>query len=435
MALLLSFLIIVLLVAANALYVAAEFAAVGVRKTRIAGLAEQGNYLARSLTLIVSSPQRLDRYVATCQIGITISSLVLGAYGQGALAKVLSPHLERFVGGAAAAQGLAAIAVLICLTIFQMVLGELVPKTLALQFPTQVSLATVLPMGWSQVILSPFITFLNGSGNLVLRLFGQAPGSHRHIHSPEEIALMIGDTVEAGLLGAHDEKRLQRVFRLSTLNVSQIMTPRSRVEAIPADAPLEEVTRRLATSQYTRLPVYREDLDDLVGILHTKDYLRAMAAGNQPVCLADILHPVVIVPKSLTCNDLLKRMREEHSSYVLVIDEYGGTAGIATLDDVLSVLLGGISDEYKQVQVPVEPLPDGSFRIAGHAHLLDLEDAIGCRWSGNSTTASGLIVETLGHVPKPGEQLEIQGCQVEILVVKGTLVEKFIVRPTKKEPA
>lgn len=435
MAILISFLIIVLLVAANALYVAAEFAAVGVRKTRVASLAGQGNFLAKTLLVVVSSPTRLDRYIATCQIGITISSLVLGAYGQSALAGVLGPALEQFVGGEAAAQGIAALIVLVLLTVFQMVLGELVPKTLALQFPTQVALSTVLPMGWSQILLAPFIAFLNGSGNLVLRLFGQQPGTHRHIHSPEEIALMIRDTVQAGLLGEHDEKRLQRVFRLSTLKVSQIMTPRANVEAIPITASMDEVKHLLATSPYTRLPVYRDDLDDLVGILHTKEFMRAVA-DDKPARLEDLLHPVVIVPKNLSCNQLLKRMQEEHSPYVVVVDEYGGTAGITTLDDVLSVLLGGMSDEFQQIQNAVEPLGDGRYRVAGHASMLDLEDVAGCRWTGTATTASGLIIEALGHAPKVGEHIEIQGCHVEIESVRGMLIEKFIVRPlSEKESA
>ena len=274
-------LVIAALLLVNALYVAAEFAAVSVRRSRLHQLAEDGNPFAAWLLPIVESPAALDRYIAACQIGITISSLVLGAYAQATLAVWLAPYLAALGGlQEVVAESTSTIVVLLALTVAQVVFAELVPKSVALQYPTQTSLYTLIPMVASQWVYRPFIKWLNGSGLLILRLLGAPHQTHRHIHSPDEIELLIAESRDGGLLEPDEHRRLQRALRLNLRQARQLMVPRKRISAISIDTPLNEVVSVVAQSPYSRLPVYRGSLDNIVGILRTKDLVRWFVEGQ-----------------------------------------------------------------------------------------------------------------------------------------------------------
>src|SRR3954470_2461713 len=269
---LLAAVIIVFLILLTALYVAAEFAAVGARRGRLRRMAEDGNTLAKRLLPVLDSPQELDRYIAASQVGITLSSLILGAYGQSRIAHRLAPLLESVAGlDPEAALSTAAVIMLLLLTTLAMILGELVPKSVALQDPTRTALATVLPMQWSQRLFGPSIALLNGSGALLLRLIGVASTGHRHVHSPDGIDLLIAESRDGGLLEPLEQVRLHRALRLGLRTARQLMVPRERLAAIDAALSFEEVLRVVAASPYSRLPVYRGSDDNIIGILHTKD--------------------------------------------------------------------------------------------------------------------------------------------------------------------
>ncbi|MBI1873249.1 MAG: HlyC/CorC family transporter [Acidobacteria bacterium] len=336
------------LILVNAFYVAAEFGGVGVRRTRIAALAEQGHYLARLLLPIVEDARLLDRYLSATQIGITLSSLILGAYGQAVLAPALVPTLiARTRVEAGTAESPAAGIVLVVLTIAQVIVGEQVPKSLALQHPTRSALYTVVPMRWSSRALTWFIDGLNATSTLILRLFGLPSLRHRHIHSPEEIDLLIVESRDGGLLEPEEQRRLHRALRLGLRSVRQVMVPRPRVHGIEADTPLDEVVQIVAESPYTRLPVYRGTLDRVVGILHTHDLaLLQLRTGSRPG-LDQILRPVVTVSETLSADRLLKLFRERRTHQAIVVNEHGATAGLVTLEDVLAELLGDVADELK----------------------------------------------------------------------------------------
>lgn len=341
--------VILLLIAVNALYVAAEFAAVGVRHSRIRQRADEGNVLAIRLLSILSDPRKLDRYIAACQIGITISSLALGAYGQATLARSLAPVFERFGGlQDLAAQSTAAAAVLIVLTVLQMILGELVPKSLALQYPTQTALYTVLPMQWSLRALSWFIAALNGSGLAILKLIGVREAGHRHIHSPEEIELLIAESREGGLLEPAEHQRLSRALKLAVRPVKELMVPLQRVDAVEVSTPFDEVLRRVTDSPYTRLPVYRTSLNQIVGLIHTKDIVMRSLNGTGPGSVEHLMRPVLTVPSTMTADQLLGLMRERHRQQAIVIDERGSPIGLVTLHDVLKEVIGDVGDEFKK---------------------------------------------------------------------------------------
>jgi putative hemolysin len=341
--------VMALLIAVNALYVAAEFAAVGTRRSRIRMLAQDGDARATWVLPIVEDAAKLDRYVAACQIGITFSSLLLGAFGQATLARDLAPALEDLGGwGEVAAQGIAALVVLLLLTTLQVILGELLPKSLALQFPTRALMLTVGPMRASLRVFAPFIWLLNGSGILLLRLLRAPQVSHRHIHSPDEIDLLIVESRDGGLLEPDEQRRLHQALRLSMYPVSTVMVPAAQVAAIDADAPLAEVVGEIVASPYSRLPVYRQSRDNLIGLLQTKDVALAVAKGMaDDTRLDDLLRPIVRVRASTSADRVLTILREGRSQQAVVTDDHGGMVGIVTLEDVLEEVFGEVGDEFK----------------------------------------------------------------------------------------
>ncbi len=421
-------LMIAVLIAANALYVAAEFAAVGVRRSRIRQLADEGNRFARMLAPALSDASTLDRYVAACQIGITLSSLVLGAYGQAALA----PPFAELLGSwgqfhPAVAESAAAVVVLIGLTVLQVVLGELVPKSLALQYSTSTALYTVLPMRWSLALFAWFIAILNGSGLAILRMLGVPYGSHRHVHSPEEIDLLIAESRDGGLLEEDEHQRLHEALHLATLTARELMVPRRQIEALPADTPLDEALDRIGEAPFTRWPVYEGTLDHIIGMVHAKDLMLQPFGPQQPCSLADAMRPAVFVPESVTADRILAILREKRTHQAIVFDEYGGTAGLVTIEDVLSELLGEVEDEFKGPWPRPERLPDGRVRLPGSLHLEAASEWVGVRWEGSSVTVGGYITEVLGRIPAPGEVASLGDIKVEVESVEHRAVASVLV--------
>ena len=428
-------LIIALLILVNAFYVAAEFATVSVRRSRINQLAQEGNWLAKRLQPTLGDPQKLDRYVAACQIGITISSLVLGAYGQASLAAALGPMLERYgAPGEAAAQSAAALIVLVALTAAQVILGELVPKSLALQFPTQFSLYLVLPMQASVKFFAWFIALLNGSGLLILKALKVPHVGHRHIHSPEEIELLMVESRDGGSLEPDEHDRLHRAIRLSARTAHELMVPRLHLAMIDADMPPEQVAARVVESPYTRLPVYRGTVDNVLGILHTKDLALHADKLGPGFGLDQLLRPVVAVPENVTGDKLLTTMRERRTHQVLVLDQYGGVAGLVTLEDVLAEMLGELGDEFKGGAADAERLPDGRLRLPGLMRVDETAPWLTLAWPGEATTVGGQVLEAFGRLPAVGDQLVLEGHTIEVERMTGHAIVSVLVTPVPEAP-
>ncbi|MEZ5316790.1 MAG: hemolysin family protein [Vicinamibacterales bacterium] len=331
---------ILLLLLANALYVAAEFGAVGVRRSNIRRLSEDGHRLARRLLPQLESPAALDRYVGASQIGITISSLALGAFAQATVSLALAPVVARWFGlDEATAFSVSVVVVLGTLTATQLVLGELVPKALALQYPTQTALATVLPLQWSLGLFRPFLALLNGTATLVLRLAGISPQPHRHLHSPEEIELMIAESRDGGLLEPAEQQRLHRALGLRRKLARDLMVPLDRLTMLPADAAWDDVVQTVSSSPYSRLPVYRGTRDRIVGTLRVKDLVdRYVVEG--PVPLERLMRPVLRIAASLPADRIVGQFRSHRAHHAIVADEAGQAVGLVTVQDVLGELLG-----------------------------------------------------------------------------------------------
>lgn len=334
--------VIFVLILINALYVAAEFAAVGVRRSRIRQLSEEGHWLAKSLLPVVDDAAKLDLYVGVSQIGITLSSLVLGAFAQATVAVALAPTLASLLNlDPETASSSAAISVLIVLTIAQVVLAELVPKSLALQFPTQVALATVMPMRWSLAAFRPFLAFVNGSATAVLRVFGVGGGSHRHIHSPEEIDMLLVESRDGGLLEPDEQQRLHRALRLGVRTARDLMVPLEKLTMLKEDTPWPDVVRVVAASPFSRLPIYRETPGMIVGTLRVKDLLRQFVLEGEPPALGRLLRPLARVTHDLSADRVIALLRERRVHQAVVTDEAGQVIGLITIQDVLAEFLGG----------------------------------------------------------------------------------------------
>ncbi len=426
--------VIALLILLTGLYVAAEFAAVSARRSRLRRLAEDGNVLASRLLPVLEDPRALDRYIAASQVGITVSSLVLGAYGQATLAPRLAPLLDRFGWRPGTAESASTAIVLVFLTTLAVILGELVPKSLSLQNPTQTALFTVLPMQWSLRAFSWSITFLNGSAILLLRAFRIPSTGHRHVHSPEEIALLIAESRDGGLLEPQEQVRLHRALRLGLRSARQLMVPRGRLAAIEASLPFEEVLRVVTSSPYSRLPVYRGSIDNIIGILHTKDVvMQYVKAGGLSV--ASLLRTIVRVPDTMAADRLLAFLRERRSHQALVVDVHGIVVGLITLEDVVAELLGGVADEFKSVQARPIRLSDGRLRIPGSMRLAQAAPLVGPEWRGIDRPVGENITLALGRTPEPGEELDLYGLHVEVEAVEGNAVAFVIVgdRPRQEQ--
>jgi CBS domain containing-hemolysin-like protein len=426
----LAWILIIAMIAVNALYVAAEFSAVSVRHSRIRGLAEDGNARARRLLPRIEDPEALDRYVACSQVGITFSSLVLGAVGQSSLTLQLGPLLENGLGmSQAAAFSTAAVVVLLCLTAAQMVLGELAPKSLALQFPTQTALATVYPMIWSLWLFSWFIAVLNGSGSLILRLMGSASSGHRHIHSPEEIELLIVESRDGGLLEPEEQYRLHQALRLSQRPASQLMVARLHMATIDAEASQSLVLKRAAESPYSRFPVVRGSKDNVLGVLYIKDVIaRYLEHGELPT-VTQMMRPMLTAPRTVTADRLLALFREHRCQQAILVDEYGGIEGLVTLEDVLTEVFGDFADEFKRPDREPERLGDGRVRAPGLTRLDDLSELLEVNLSGDAATVGGLVLNMLGRMPTVGEKIEVCGVEIEVEAVSKRTVTSVLVTP------
>ena len=340
-------LVVGLLLLANALYVAAEFGAVGVQRSRVRRLSEDGHPLAKRLLPFVEDATQLDRYVAASQIGITLSSLMLGAYAQATFAIALVPWAEATLGMTPErAHSAATIAILAGLTAIQVVLGELIPKSLALQFPTQVALATVLPMQWSLRGYRPFITLLNGMASILLRLFGGGPTTHRHLHSPQEIALLIAESRDGGLLEADEQQRLHKALQLSRRTAGDLMVPRGRLSMLNVDTPWTDVVRVVAASPFSRLPVYQGTPDNILGVIRVKDLVQRFVSDG-PMPLSKLTRPLPRLPVNLPADRIVAEFRTRRAHQALVVEADGSVVGLVTIHDVIGELLGQAAPHTK----------------------------------------------------------------------------------------
>lgn len=400
--------VVSLMIFFTALYVAAEFSTVYARKSRIRQMATSGNSLAQLLLPIVEDRKALDTYIAACQLGITASSLVLGAYGQGTVAAAITPVLVSLGNlSEAAAESVSVTGTLLVLTLLAMVLGELLPKSAAMQNPERMALMTVLPMKWSVTLFRPLIWFFNGSGNLILRLIGHKPGAgHTHAHSPEEIELLVAESRQGGLLEPEEQQMLRNAIRLRELTARQVMTPRIRLVAASVENTVAEAIALVSESGLTRIAIYRKTIDNIVGFVHLRDLFRLHSQGHEN--LEEILREVSYVPETLPIEAVWSKLRQMREYVAIVLDEYGGTAGLITFEDLIEEVVGEVQDEFDDELALISADNGGRLRLRADLLVTDVNEYLDLSLpEGEADTLGGLILSKLDRVPAAGDEVTI----------------------------
>ncbi|MDX1415900.1 MAG: hemolysin family protein [Candidatus Promineifilaceae bacterium] len=412
---------VTLMVFFNALYVAAEFATVSSRRTKINQIAGQGNRLAQSLLPIIEDSRALDRYVAACQIGITISSLVLGAYGQNVLATALVEPiallLDRFpsilgiLGGGSTsttlvlARSISVTVILFVITTIQVIMGELFPKSVAIQYPERVAMSVVWPLRISLKLFAPLIWLFNGSGAFILRLMGhKVVDKHTHIHSPEEIEILVSESHEGGLLDDIERQMLRNAFRMRDLTARQVMLHRTKLVAAPESDTVLEILILAMKEGFSRIPIYRETVDDIIGFVHVKDLFRLHVKGETN--LKSVIREVVYVPETMPVNEVWQKLNTRRKYLAVVFDEFGGTAGLVTFEDLIEEIFGELQDEFDDEMALIARDEQGRIYLRGDLLVSDVNEYLELELPQEADTLSGLVFSLLGGVPAEGDEIK-----------------------------
>lgn len=431
---LLPLLIILFLIVVNGIFVGAEFGIAASPRARVAQMAEEGSAAAQRVLNILRNPPLLNRYISTAQIGITIASLGLGMYGEHVVADWLLGPLEHSGWlGVTAAHTLATIISVAILTYLHVVVGEMVPKSLALQAPSRVAIQLTPLMTIAERIFLPLTILLNTIGDAILRAVGLTPDSASRLISSAELEYIVEESTEGGLLDPTEQIYLENVIDFSERTVFQVMTPRTRMVAISGESTLDEVIAMMEEHQHSRYPIYEVDRDHIIGILHLKDLARALdteEASTLPdvFSLQHVLRPAFFVPETLSLEQMLDHFRKEHIQIAIAVDEFGGTAGLVTLEDLVEEIIGEIQDETDSEIPPFAEIDDQTLRVRGDLLLdelnqhyeLDFEES-------DAETVGGLIMDALGHVAEAGEEVESVGVRFTVEKMEGLAVETAIV--------
>jgi CBS domain containing-hemolysin-like protein len=424
---------VLLLVAANAFFVAAEFALVASRRTRIDAWARRGD---RKAAVVKKALLSLDRYISGTQLGITLASLGLGWIGE----PVVATTIEALFAGlpepfdAIATHSVASALAFATITFLHIVLGELAPKALALLHPEQTSRWVAPPLILFTTATNPFIWALNGTANGLLRLFGARPQTERErVHSPEELRMLVEQSRSTGGLRAGDARLLEGVFEFSEKNAREVMTPRTDIIALSGDHSLGQAADEVAAAGRSRYPVIGDSLDDVLGTVHAKDILRGLRDVGRDQAVRDIARPAFFVPGTREVEDVLSDMKRQKVHLAIVLDEFGGTAGLVTMEDLLEEIVGPIFDEYDQGAGPAAAgagTAGGPPIIAGSTEITDVNRILRLSLDDTDyTTIGGLLFGTLGRMPKVGDRVTLQGTTFEILEMGGRRVGRVRVWP------
>jgi CBS domain containing-hemolysin-like protein len=413
--------IVMLLVLANAFFVAAEFALVGSRRSKIDQLAAEGDARARTVQY---AQRHLDRYISGTQLGITLASLALGWLGEPALAATIDRLLAALgvdiTEGAAHTTAAITIAFLI-ITFLHIVLGELAPKSVALIAPERVSRWVARPLILFSKVMAPFIAVLNGAANVLLRLFGVSPVSEAsRVHSPEELRLLVMQARDQGTLDPTDSAMLAGVFDFHEKRARDVMRPRTEVVAIPLEATEEEVREVLYRERYSRYPVHDGTIDDVVGIFVAKDLL--LYRDPEPFALRRFVREPLYVPDTRPAARVLDDLRRTRAQMAVVLDEYAGTAGIVTMEDLVEEVIGDIADEY-DVAAREAVETEGVLELDASMSLVDVRSDYGVAIpEGSWSTLGGYVFSTLGRLPTLGDRAPFPGGELEVVAMDGRRV-------------
>lgn len=416
---------IIVLVLANAFFVGAEFSLVGARRTRLEALARTGYTGADSA---LRALKHLDRYISATQLGITLASLGLGWIGEPALAGLIDRGFTWLPDplDSIATHFVASAIAFTIITVLHIILGELVPKALALLYPEKLSAWLIVPLrGFSWIMAGP-IYVLNGTANSLLRAVGvKQPGEHERVHSPEEIRMLVEQSEESGRLGSPDARLLEGVFEFTEKLAEDVMTPRTSMSVLAGNLTIAEAADQVAEARRSRYPVHTETIDEITGVVHAKDILTTLRT-DPGARISTIARPPLFVPGTREVEDVLTDMKRLKTHLAIVLDEYGGTAGLVTMEDLLEEIVGDIFDEYDSPAPEPEPSPEGSAaEIDASIAITDFNSKFGTALDDTSyTTLGGYLFGSLGRLPRVGDRIKTDEKAFEILEMDGRRVKR-----------
>jgi len=405
----LQILFLTILVALNAFFASSEIAIISLNDKKIRKMAEDGHKKARLLQNLLSEP---SRFLATIQVGITLAGLLASAFAAESFADRLT-GLVKATGipvGESIVKMVSLILITILLAYFTLVFGELVPKRIAMHKPEQISMISIGPLSFLSRIASPFVKFLTFSTNSIIRLFGVKPGTHEEKITEEEIRMMVDVGEEKGVIEEIEKEMIDNIFEFDDKQVSEVMTHRTHIEGIEVDSGLDEVLDMVTREKYTRVPVYEETIDNIVGILHVKDLIQFFKTNpHEDFKLKDIMRKPYYIPASKKTDELLKDLKRNKNHMAVVIDEYGGTAGIITIEDLLEEIVGNIFDEYDEEEKEFDKLDENTFAIRGTASLDMVKELLGVELPVDEyDTLGGFLSGQLGRIPAEDEKPVIE---------------------------
>jgi putative hemolysin len=424
--------LIFILILANGFFAASEIAMIATRKSRVDALLEKGVRSAAAVARLKNDP---DRFLATVQIGVTVVSSLASAIGGAAAIGFLKPQIESLPLPLVARWGeaIAILVVVLPISYFSLVLGELVPKSLALRFSEQIACAVAPPIEFLARISAFFVKTLTVSSNAVLWIFGGKEAGGASFISIDEVKSLIREGAARGIFNETEQELIHSVFEFADTPVKAVMIPRTEIHALEVHASLAEVAKSFIDSGFSRIPVYEGELDRVIGILYNKDIFKALQEKTD-LRIRDNLHPAFFVPSSLPISELLKQLQRRHLAIALVVNEFGEIEGLATLEDLLEEIVGEIRDEYdREERGPVERLPDGSMIISGSAMLKDLKSDFSLPFeeSPDYHTLAGFVLAQLRRIPRGGENVEHNGYRLTIVDMEGMRIVKIKLEETK----
>lgn len=422
------------LILLNGLFVAAEFALVSSRSSRIAQLAESGNRRALIAQRAIEEP---GLFISACQVGITMASLALGWVAEPAFASLIAPVFHPILGensfiGAHLVGGILAYALV---TFLHIVFGEQAPKMIALQRAEPVMLTTAPIVAKVSIPFRPFIALLNAATDLILRPFGIRSKAEGHdVYSEEELKRLVLTSQQQGFLERSEREIIHRVFGFADLLTEQVMVPRTEMTVLHIDDTLDEVIAVVSSSGHARYPVYGENHDDILGVVYAKDLFRLLSrTDDAPLNLRRMIRTPLIVPATMALDDLLTQMQVKRNQIAIVVDEYGGTAGMVTLEDVVERIVGAVQDEFEPIDEEVESLPNGEARISGLMTIEDVNDRFDLGIDDPFyNTIGGFVFGQLGRRPDLGDEVEIGEARLRVDQLDGLRIDRLILVPASE---
>ncbi|MGN0193354.1 MAG: hemolysin family protein [Candidatus Gastranaerophilaceae bacterium] len=430
--------VVAFLLFANGFFVASEFAFVSVRETKMQQFCKEGN---KTAGIVCKEITHLDEYIAAIQLGITIASIGLGWVGEATLASVIEPLFAwlPFVEKTVATHSVATAVAFALITFMHVVIGELMPKSIALQYPEQTALLVARPMRFMAKIFKPFVILLNGFGNSLLKLFNiHSAKSVHNVHSAEEINMIIDASYNEGILNETEKDMLQNIFKFSDLTAKQIMIPRPDAVAIPADISLEELKKLILNTQYTRYPVYSEDLDHIIGLLHVKD-LYAWDGNPADFKLSNLLREVKFYPETVTLDKLVVEFKKNKIQMAVIVDEFGGTSGIVTLEDVLEEIVGEVQDEFDtdEEENLIEKIDENTYLANGMVRLDEFAEYFDVTLPEEEDveTIAGIVVKKLERIAAVNDEADFGDFKLIVEEIDGTRITKIKIIKKASETA